>query len=177
MIWVFLSFSRRNTRVASVRAATEELVKLFKKAKSRFYWFDFTVRGQRYRGSTGETKAARATKVASMKLAQALEHGGLFPTKALVLAEFSRRFLSWLEEARLEEKTKKFYRNGCRLLKVTITFGARLAEIRTEDAERLKFPRPANANCALRTLRRMMEAHLPRSENQTDERARAIAEA
>jgi len=28
-------------RVASVRAAMEELVKLFKKPKSRFYWFDF----------------------------------------------------------------------------------------------------------------------------------------
>jgi site-specific recombinase XerD len=135
----------------------EELVKLFKKAKSRFYWFDFTVRGHRYRGSTGETKAVRATKVASMKLAQALEHGDLFPTKAPVLAEFSERFLSWLEEARLEENPKNFYRNGCRLLKVTIIFGTRLAEIRTEDAERLKFPgSAANANCALRTLRRML---------------------
>jgi hypothetical protein len=84
----------------------EELVKLFKKAKSRFYWFDFTVRGQRYRGSTGETKAVRATKVASMKLVQALEHGDLFPTKAPGLAAFSRRFLSWLEEARLERKPR-----------------------------------------------------------------------
>ncbi len=131
-------------------------MKLFKKTKSRFYWFDFTVRGQRHL-STGETKAVRATKVASMKLAQALEHGDLFPTKAPVLAQFSERFLSWLEEARLEEKTKNFYRNGCRLLKVTIIFGTRLAEIRTEDAERLKFPgSAANANCALRTLRRML---------------------
>jgi len=86
-------------------------VKLFKKANSRFYWFDFTVRGQRYRGSTGETKAVRATKVASMKLAQALEHGDLFPTKPTVLAEFSQRFQSWLDEARLEEKTRKYYRN------------------------------------------------------------------
>jgi integrase len=92
-----------------------------------------------------------------MKLAQALEQGDLFPTKAPALAEFSERFLSWLEEARLEEKTKKFYRNGCRLLKVTMIFGTRLAEITTEDAERLKFPgSAANANCALRTLRRML---------------------
>jgi integrase len=135
----------------------EELVKIFKKAKSRFYWFDFTVRGQRYRGSTGETKAVRATKAASMKLAQALERGNLFPTKPTVLAEFSSRFLSWLDEARLEEKTKKFYRNGCRLLKLTTIFSARLTEIRTEDAERLKFPgSAANANCALRTLTRML---------------------
>jgi hypothetical protein len=130
----------------------EELVKLFKKSKSRFYWFDFTVRGQRYRGSTGETKAVKATKVASMKLARALEHGDLFPTKPTVLVKFSERFLSWLEEARLEEKTKKFYRNGCRLLNATAIFNMRLTEITTEDAERLKFAgSAANANCALRT--------------------------
>jgi integrase len=132
-------------------------VKIFKKPKSRFYWFDFTVRGQRYRGSTGETKAVRATKVASMKLARAMEHGDLFPTKPTALAEFSERFLSWLDDTRLEEKTLKFYKNGCRLPKVTSIFNMRLAEITTEDAERLKFPgSAANANCALRTLRRML---------------------
>lgn len=31
-------------------------MKLFKKRKSQFYWYDFTVRGQRYRGSTEEEK-------------------------------------------------------------------------------------------------------------------------
>jgi YHS domain-containing protein len=30
-------------------------VKLFKKPNSKFYWYDFTVRGRRYRGSTQET--------------------------------------------------------------------------------------------------------------------------
>jgi len=135
----------------------EELVKLFKKAKSRFYWFDFTVRGQRYRGSTGETKAVRATKVASMKLPQAVEHGDLFSARATVLSEFAERFLTWLEEARVEEKTRKYYRNGCRLLKPTPVFSMRLTEITTEDAERLRFSGSAgNANCALRTLRRML---------------------
>jgi hypothetical protein len=132
-------------------------VKIFRKAKSRFYWFDFTVRGQRYRGSTGETKAVRATRVASIKLAQALEHGDLFPTKPTVLAEFEQRFYSWLNEARVEVKTRKYYKNGCRLLKVTAIFAMRLTEITTEDAEKLKFPGSAgNANCALRTMRRML---------------------
>jgi len=83
------------------------LVKIFKKPKSRFYWFDFTVRGQRYRGSTGETKAVRATKVGSMKLAQAVEHGDLFPSRSRGLGEFSDRFLSWLDEARLEKKNQE----------------------------------------------------------------------
>jgi site-specific recombinase XerD len=135
----------------------EEPVKIFKKAKSCFYWFDFTVRGQRYRGSTGETKAVRATKVASMKLAQAVERGDLFSVRATVLSEFSERFLTWLDETRVEEKTRKYYRNGCRLLNPTTVFSLRLTEIRTEDAERLKFAGSAgNANCALRTLRRML---------------------
>ena len=132
-------------------------MKIFKKAKSRFYWFDFTVRGQRYRGSTRETKAVRATKVASMKLAQAVEHGDIFSTKSTVLFEFSERFLTWLDETRVEEKTRKYYRNGCRLLKPTPVFSMRLTEVTMEDAERLTFPGSAgNANCALRTLRRML---------------------
>jgi hypothetical protein len=135
----------------------EEFVKLFKKTKSRFYWFDFTVLGQRYRGSTGETEAVRATKVARMKLVQAVEHGDLFYTRSTVLFEFSQRFLTRLNEARVEERTRKYYRNGCRLLKATPLFSMRLTEITTEDAERLKFPGSAgNANCALRTLRRML---------------------
>jgi len=43
-------------------------VKLFRKPNSRFYWYDFTVRGHRYRRSTQETKLARAAKAASVKL-------------------------------------------------------------------------------------------------------------
>ena len=92
-----------------------------------------------------------------MKLAQVLEYGDWFPTKPTVLAEFSQRFLSWLDETRMEEKTRKYYRNGCRLLNVTPTFSMRLTEITSEDAEKLKFPGSAgNANCASRTLRRML---------------------
>ncbi|MGH9544349.1 MAG: hypothetical protein ACRD23_03955 [Terriglobales bacterium] len=132
-------------------------MRIFKKAKSRFYWFDFTVRGQRYRGSTGETKAVRATKVASMKPAQAVEHGDLFSTRSMVVVEFSERFLTWLGETKVEEKTRKYYRNGCRLLKTTPVFSMRLTEISTEAAEKVNFPGSAgNANCALRTLRRML---------------------
>ena len=48
-------------------------MKLFRKLKSKYYWYDFTVRGCRYRGSTEETKAVRAADVASLKLAHAVE--------------------------------------------------------------------------------------------------------
>jgi hypothetical protein len=66
-----------------------------------------------------------------------LEHGDPFPTKAAVLAKFSQRFLPWLDGTRVEEKTRRYYGNDCRLLKLTAIFGRRLAEIRTEDVERL----------------------------------------
>ncbi len=42
-----------------------------------------------------------------MQLAQALQDGDLFLTKPTVLAEFSQRFHNWLDEARVEEKTRK----------------------------------------------------------------------
>lgn len=47
------------------------LVELFRKNKSKYYWYDFTVRGERYRGSTKETNETRAQKVAALKLAAA----------------------------------------------------------------------------------------------------------
>jgi hypothetical protein len=106
-------------RVASVRAARRKLVKLFKKSKSKFYWYDFTVRGRRYRASTQETKSVRALQVASLKLASVMERTDPLPTKPCVLQEFADRFLEWVNDGRLEEKTKKFYRNGWRLIKST----------------------------------------------------------
>jgi hypothetical protein len=94
-------------------------VKLFRKPNSRFYWYDFTVRGHRYRRSTQETKLARAAKAASVKLGSVIEGTDPFPSKPSVLSEFAERFDTWVEDGRLEEKTKKFYRNGWRLLKAT----------------------------------------------------------
>jgi hypothetical protein len=39
--------------------------------------------------------------------------------KPTALGEFADRFLAWVDSGRLEEMTKKFYRNGWRLLKAT----------------------------------------------------------
>src|SRR4029077_13975095 len=147
----------QNVRVASVRAARRKLVKLFKKPKSKFYWFDFTVRGCRYRGVHKETKSVNALQVASLKLATAMEWTDPLPTKPAVLREFSGRFLDWVNGGRLEEKTRKFYRNGWRLLESTSVAMLRLDQITSDCAEQLKLPgSAANANCALRTLRRML---------------------
>jgi integrase len=132
-------------------------VKLFRKPKSKFYWYDFTVRGHRYRGSTQETKSVRALQAASLKLASVIENTDPLPSKPTALGEFAERFLAWVDDGRLEEKTKKFYRNGWRLLKATRVAGLRVNQITGDFAEQLKFPgSAANANCALRTLRRML---------------------
>src|SRR5579859_3674709 len=50
-----------------------DLVELFRKNKSKYYWYDFTVRGERYRGSTKETNETRAQKAAALKLAAAIK--------------------------------------------------------------------------------------------------------
>jgi len=132
-------------------------VKLFKKRKSKFYWYDFTVRGWRYRGSTQETKADRASKVAGLKLAQVVEGTDPLPKKPSTFAEFAERFLTWITDARLESQTKRYYRNGWRMLNTTAVVNMSVGETTNDHVKRLKFHgSPANTNCALRTLRRML---------------------
>ena len=149
--------SVQNMRVASVRAARRKLVKLFRKPNSKFYWYDFTVRGRRYRASTEETKSVRALKIASLKLASVIENTDPLPSRPTALGDFAERFLAWVDTARLEEMTRKFYRNGWRLLKATPVVEVKVNQITGDCAEQLNFPgSAANANCALRTLRRML---------------------
>jgi len=133
-------------------------VELLKKKKSKFYWYDFTVAGKRYRGSTKETNRVRAESIASIKLAQVVIDGkDPLPRKSPWLNEFSDRFLRWVREAKLEDQTKKYYKRGWRLLSQTPLPGFRLDQITAEEIDRTKFiGAAANTNCALRTLRRML---------------------
>jgi len=86
-----------------------------------------------------------------------MENTDPLPSKPPVLGGFAERFLDWVSNSRLEEKTRKFYRNGWRLLKATSVAALRVDQITSDCAEQLKFPgSAANANCALRTLRRML---------------------
>lgn len=55
-------------------------MKLFRKPNSKFYWYDFMMRGRRYRGSTQETKSVRALQVASLRLASAMENTDPLPS-------------------------------------------------------------------------------------------------
>jgi integrase len=132
-------------------------VKLFKKKKSKFYWYDFAVRGQRYRGSTEETNFARAGKIAGLRLAAALEGSDPLDRKAPVLDDFSPRFLKWVTEAKLEEASKLYYRDGWKLLSQTKLKSMRIDQITNDDVEKLPIPGSAsNFNCAVRTLSRML---------------------
>ncbi|HEY1462508.1 MAG TPA: site-specific integrase [Terriglobales bacterium] len=133
-------------------------MKLFKKRKSKFFWYDFTVRGQRYRGSTEEVKEARASKIAGIKLAAALEGTDPLDRKAPTLQDFSPEFLQWVGDARLSDATRKYYRDGWRLLSQKKELRVmRMDRITNDDVERQSFPGFAsNTNCAIRTLSRML---------------------
>jgi integrase len=132
-------------------------VELFRKRKSKFYWYDFTVGGRRYRGSTKESNKTRAGAIAALKLANATEGRDPLPRKAPGLQEFSGRFLEWVKNVKLEHKTKLYYRDGWRLLAASAIAGMRLDKIMADDIEALSFTgSPSNANSALRTLRRIL---------------------
>jgi hypothetical protein len=62
-VFVPLGSIRRNTRVLPRGLLGGDLVKLFRKNKSKYYWYDFTVRGERYRASTKETNETRAQRL------------------------------------------------------------------------------------------------------------------
>ena len=132
-------------------------MELFKKKNSKYWWFDFTVRGQRYRGSTKETNERRASKIAALRFADACENKDPLPRKAPTLRLASKRFLEWVDSARLVPKTKTYYHDGWRLLMTTSILGMRLDAVNNDVAERLNFTgSAANTNCALRTLRRLL---------------------
>jgi Phage integrase family len=132
-------------------------VELFSKEGSKYLWYDFTVRGRRYRGSTQETNQHRAAKIAALKFAEAVKRHDPLPRRAPVLRDFSTRFLEWVDAAQLEGKTKTYYNDGWRMLKETPLSGMRLDAITNDDLERVKFPGgAATGNCARRTLRRML---------------------
>ena len=69
----------------------------------------------------------------------------------------AKRFMSYVDNAKLADKTKSYLRNGWRLLEQTNIAGMRLNHITAEDVDALPLPGgPYNINCALKTLRRML---------------------
>jgi hypothetical protein len=132
-------------------------VEVFKQKKSKFWWYDFAVRGKRFRKSTGETNRNRAEKIASLKFAEICEHGDPLPRKSPTVLEVSKRFLESVDDSRLVENSKLYYHRGWRHLSKTPVIGMRLDLVTNEVAGTLRFGgSPATTNCALRTLRRLL---------------------
>lgn len=132
-------------------------MKLFRKPGSPYYYYDFRVRGRRYRGSTKETSYKRAEGVADAKRDKT--RGGKKPNseKVPTLREAGKRFEGWVETAHLDPDTGRYYKNGLRLLRAHEEFlDMQLDEIESDDIDTLEFPGSgSNANNALRTLRRI----------------------
>jgi hypothetical protein len=82
----------------------------------KFFWFDFAVRGERYRGSTQVTDEKRATTIASLKLAKALEGSDPLARKAPKSTGVFGEVFEWVETARLEFATRRYHMNGWRQL-------------------------------------------------------------
>jgi len=120
------------------------LVELFRKSNSKYYWYDFTVRGERYRGSTKETNETRAQKAAALKLAATIKGSDPLDRKPPTLREYSKDFLQWVETGRLEADSRRYYRNGWRLLEQTKIAGMRKEQITKDKVEKLQFPRSAS---------------------------------
>jgi len=132
-------------------------VELFRRKNSTCWWYDFTVGGKRFRGSTKEETKTRAAAKAARIMTQAMEGNDPLPRKIPILEEFAGRFFEWVETTSLEPKTKTYYRTGWRLLSSTPIARMKLNFITGDDVAALRFPASAsNANCALRALRRML---------------------
>lgn len=132
-------------------------MEISKRKNSKYYWYDFVVRGQRYRGSTKETSKTAAYAKTARLLTDVSEGNAGKYKKAPVLSEFAKRFLEFVDNARLADKSKEYLHNGWRLLRQTRITGMRMDQINAEDVSALAFPGSAyNINCALKTLRRMM---------------------
>src|SRR5260370_14617890 len=115
------------------------------------------VRGERFRGSTKEARKLAAFGKAATLLAAIAEGTSQTNKKAPVLSAFVVRFMSYVDNAKLADKSKSYLRNGWRLLEQTSIVGMRLNHITAEDGDALPLPGGAyNVNCALKTLRRML---------------------
>jgi len=115
------------------------------------------VRGERYRGSTKQTTKTAAQARAAQIFTE-LANGSAYRTgrKVPYLSEIGVRFLTFVDNAKLADKSKAYLRNGWRLLQGTNIPAMRMDHISPEDVNALVFSGGAyNVNCALKTLRRM----------------------
>ncbi len=134
-------------------------MEVYKREGSKYWLVDFVVDGERQRRSTRATTKTKAMEAAAEIIQQAQR--GDTPSRkgpAPRLVTFAEEtFLPFVEASQLDPDTKRYYQNGWRLLKNTPIAGQWIDRITTSDSEILRLPGSgSNANCALRTLRRML---------------------
>lgn len=123
--------------------------------KRGLYWhYEFVLNGQRYRQSTKQVTKSKARTVEAQAIADARNHQ-LVIGRTPLLSDLAGKFEEWLESSRLAAQTKRYYRNGWRMLKATPLATMRLNQI-TNDECSCVIGTPFNVNNALRTLRRML---------------------
>lgn len=108
------------------------------------------MRGQLYRESTKETNEARAQESAVLRLAAVTKGSDPLDRKPPTLREYAKDFLQWVGTRRLESGSRRYYRNGWRLLQRTKIAGWRMDQISKDQIEKLQCPGSAsNGNNAL----------------------------
>lgn len=124
------------------------------------WWYDFTIRGERYRGTTIATRKSEAAAIEASLKHQALTEG-LINRRPPRLLDFIPEFLTWnseREEAeQLKAKTVRYYKFGCQLLKKTPLSKMTLDRINGDEIQAVKLPGSNSyRNQALRTLSRIL---------------------
>jgi integrase len=125
--------------------------------RGKTYHYYFCIAGRRYRGTTRAKTETKARLVESQLMAKIEQ--GLLPThlrKMPLLREYAVGFIRQVGFMP-KKKSRLYYENGWRLLSTTAVAGMRLDQIDQRACERLSFTGSgSNANCALKTLRRML---------------------
>ena len=67
---------------------------IFRRPRSKYFQYDFTVRGERFRGSTKETNETRAEGIAALKFTPAVRRGDPSKVSHPRFANMRRTFLS-----------------------------------------------------------------------------------
>ena len=127
--------------------------------RGKFWHYDFSVAGRRYRGATKATSESKARRIESKLISEAEKRGSAAVLRrAPLLSEFGPRFLSWVNDSRgLAPNTRRYYRLGWRRIRETLLMGMTLDRITNEDVDALPLDGSASyVNQVLRTLRRLL---------------------
>jgi integrase len=134
-------------------------VEIYKREGSKYWLVDFMVNGKRHRKSTRATTKTRAMEIAADLIKEA-QLGDVPKPKGpspKLQAFADDCFLPFVKSSQLDPDSKRYYENGWRMLKATPIADQTIASIKAAHATILEFPGSgSNANCALRTLRRML---------------------